>query len=319
MDTTRAGLLVFIVFLLTGCGSSEPQPAAAPDAGGAFATTAAPEYRRIHAALGNSFDEALSEAYGLGSVSPRTAGVLAARQPLLEDLVATSRIETCDFDTDYSQGPATLLPHLAEMRGMAKLLDADAYRLTAQMQRDAAAERLAAIVRMARHSAPKRQVLIENLVGIAILSLACETATELDDRNLMDRAGKEIVLAELRKLDPDNLLDARAALANERDVMIDTIQTGAGMREVHGDSWVFVTEAQKNEGVEDVRTVFAEVEAVWDEPTAVADIERITARYGGGKITDHIVLKLMMPRLSKYRTQVGRVSEQVRGTIGALE
>jgi len=322
MCTKHTGLLPLLAILLTACSSSEPSPSETTETAEVVAPAdpnAGPEYRRIHAALGNSFKEALSEGYGLGAVSAQTSRVLQQRQPLLDELIVTSRIERCDFSTDYTQGLATLMPQLAEMRGMAKLLDADAYRLTAEMQRDAAAERLAAIVRMARHATGEHRTLIEQLVGFALLNLACKTTDALLDRSLMDGAGRQLVARELGKVNPDDPLGGRAALRGERDMIINAIETGAGMDVAHGYAWPLLTDAQKEQGVDDVRAAFSEAEQVWDRPTAVADTRRIQEDLASGKITDHMVAKLTVPDLARYREQADRVARNVRETLARLE
>ncbi|MHC5113775.1 MAG: hypothetical protein ACYTGP_05045 [Planctomycetota bacterium] len=311
--------LIVVALLLAACGSSEPPPADAPDAETAAPSgpNAGPEYRRIYSALGAAFDNALSDGYGLGDISPRTAGVLERQQTHLDALAAASRIERCDFGTDYSQGMATLMPYLAEMRQLAKLADADVYRLTQDMQRDVAAERIATIVRLSRHAVGEHRTLLEQLVGMAILSLACQTTDALLERGLMDAAGKEVVAAELRRLDADDPLDARASMRGEGELTISAIETGAGMDQ-HGRTWAMITAAQKTEGVEDVRAIFADADAAWDSPTAVADIRRIQDRVTDGEVTEHIVAKLVMPDLSKHREQAARLSTMVRETLDRL-
>ncbi|MFO0873016.1 MAG: hypothetical protein U0575_03475 [Phycisphaerales bacterium] len=157
--TAVCGLLVGTA----GCGKSPGAPPAAP---GAAAGTqgAAAIYASVHATLGKP----LLDAVGEGTQSDP---MLVQHAASIDELVEASRQATCDFGVDFSAGPATLLPHLADQRQLARVLKADAARLLAAGDRDGAAKRTAAIFRMASQIGGSAQTGIELLVAMAIAEL----------------------------------------------------------------------------------------------------------------------------------------------------
>ncbi len=73
---------------------------------------------------------------------------------------------------------SALLPHLGEMRHIARLLSAEALLAAQAGDGDRATECVMAIARIAEH-VPEIPFLINDLVGIALLTLACDTGSRL--------------------------------------------------------------------------------------------------------------------------------------------
>lgn len=99
---------------------------------------------------------------------------LAASQAIIDRVIAASRASECDFGADYSWGASASLPHLQEQRELARVLSADAERLLAAGDPEAAAERAAAVLRMAAQLGASSQVLIELITSLSMAMIATD-------------------------------------------------------------------------------------------------------------------------------------------------
>jgi hypothetical protein len=99
-----------------------------------------------------------------------TKKFLASQAQVVRSVTAASQIKDCDWGYDYSEGFAMLMPGLADMRNIARIVLADGMMAMQNGDCKAAAERCITVYRMARHL--KNDLLISNLVGIAMESLA---------------------------------------------------------------------------------------------------------------------------------------------------
>jgi hypothetical protein len=98
----------------------------------------------------------------------RVAGANAGHYRMLTD---ASRIPGCAFPVDWSAGPATLFPHLAKLRGAARMLQMRAALMAWDGQVDSALADCATLLRMAEH-AKLEPTVIGQLVGYAIQGIA---------------------------------------------------------------------------------------------------------------------------------------------------
>jgi hypothetical protein len=139
-------------------------------------------------------------------------------------LIEASKLRKCDFEIAWEQGVAVLLPHLGSMRSDARLLRVNARRLEIAGDADAAAERLAAMIRMARH-ASNDDILISSLVGAAICSLAIdETEAALSAAKLTPSA-RQTILAAISTLDRDDPFAMKPAIRGEQRSTLGWIKT----------------------------------------------------------------------------------------------
>ena len=145
------------------------------------------------------------------------AAELAKHASIVEGFLRATDIERCDFgvETDvlyiYS-----LAPHLKQMRSAAKLLAADARRL-APTDPVAAAERLAAMVRLGDHTADG-DFLISSLVGMAIHGLLPGEVEYLQAVGALTPEAKAVIVASLDGLDGRDLWNVREAIKGEQAV-----------------------------------------------------------------------------------------------------
>lgn len=143
---------------------------------------------------------------------------LAEIADFLDDLQRASRETHCDFQVRYEDGYAALLPHLGQMRQFARLLAADARRLALAGDEEGAAERLATMLRMARHLTGDR-ILISSLVSAAISNMAIVEADWLLERTRGAGPVRAALARALDRFPPDDPFGVEAALRTERDLV----------------------------------------------------------------------------------------------------
>ena len=304
-----------VLLPIGGCETPDPEPesAGASAGSGMSAVEAADEYRRLETALGQDLLDACKNVKGLEMLDDGTIALLRERRTAIEDLVVASRAGVCDFGADYSEGMQTLLPHLAVMRRMMWALCIDAMRAAKDGDQNAAAERLAAVVRMSRHCAGSDPVMVGKVVAFSGLAVVGGIVDELGVDYFRDEAARRILLAELHAIDLNDPFDAIGALPAERDAVLISIRkvSGSGSNRQVADPR-YSREAC-DAAIEELPGAFAQMEAVWFNPNAAADIERIV---GGLSSTP---ARQVAAGLAPYRRQVERTKENLEELIAALE
>lgn len=135
---------------------------------------------------------------------------------VVEMLVEGSRLPGCDFSVDWHLGVEALLPELSPMRTGARLLMLDAARELNSGDPDAAAERVAGVIRMSHHAA-RDPVLISALVGLAMFRAATDFAIEGERAGVWTDEGRTAfaqALARFSSEDPFSFI--RAMRGEER-------------------------------------------------------------------------------------------------------
>jgi hypothetical protein len=141
--------------------------------------------------------------------------IMAKAGPML-DLFRRGSLEgTSDFGLDWSQGFELAMPHLDQLRSIAKLARVDAQIRLSDGDAAGAADRIASLYRSAAHAGDDG-ILISSLVGNAIFSLADDLAGSGFDRAQFGPAEAEIMLAPLRGYDAHDPMKMLDALAGER-------------------------------------------------------------------------------------------------------
>lgn len=130
-------------------------------------------------------------------------------------LIEASKLKKCDFEVATEQGVAALLPHLGKLRADARLLLVDARRLEMTGDADGAAERLAAMIRIARHAAGDR-FIISSLVSMAICTLAIAEVDAAIDAGKLTPSARATVLAALNTLDKDDPFGVKPGIRGEQ-------------------------------------------------------------------------------------------------------
>lgn len=210
----RSVLLVAFVVphlcFLFGCEKESAEPEAQ-----SIATTtqnAAEEYRSLHAAMGVGLIAQLERAGG--ELTPELERSLPTAQPVIDRLVWATRLDRCDWSIDYSAGSDTELPHLPKLRELARLLRAHAQQAARSGDLETAAQDVAAIVRLSRHVGGESA--IEAMVAFAMLRVGTDLAVE--HAGTWSKKQRDMVLVELRRIDPHDPFGGNAMLEGSRQL-----------------------------------------------------------------------------------------------------
>ncbi len=142
----------------------------------------------------------------------------------IKQLIEATKLRKCDFEPAWEEGVALLLPHLGKMRSYARLLRVDARRCAMIGDADGAAERLAAMVRLANH-AKEDHILISSLVGAAIGVLAITETEAALDAGKLTASAKATVLAAFDSLDQDDPFAMKPAIRGEQRWTLDWVKS----------------------------------------------------------------------------------------------
>lgn len=214
----------------------------------------------------------------------------------------------CDFHIEFENGYMALLPHLGELRNAARVLRLDARNQLATGNPDAAAERIAALYRMARHVSGDGP-LISGLVAVAISTIADAEAAVLIESATLTEAGRETLLSAVRAFDAGDPFNLKGTVKSESTLANDWIRrtfTGprAGKEMVSSFGWVDGDDIPKDA---QIRIVTMDGEALR------ASLDRLDRYY------DDALLALNSPRTSDLLAVIdGRVRNGEYGDVGRL-
>ena len=197
----------------TGAAASDKPPAATRGAGDNAATLWRDIFPRIQTNNDSGITQDdwdairnISEGSLLHTQKELDLGRVAMAKlgPVLDDVVSTSKLRTCDFEHDYSQGFEMKLPELAPMRQAAHILGARANLALADGDWDTYLDSAGASSNLSRQVA-QSPVLISSLVSGAIGQLSVSNAQQLVDEGSLtpEKAAKLLeAMDPLRGADP---------------------------------------------------------------------------------------------------------------------
>ncbi len=145
---------------------------------------ATPLYQQAFAALdadpaSKDQDSPLTTATTIDVASPAVIDLLARHAATLDLIRRAADRDTCRFQRDWTRPSlGMLLPELQSLRAVARLLVLDARREAADGNAADALHDVARIGRIGRHSSSE-PLLISNLVGLAINTMALETLAKV--------------------------------------------------------------------------------------------------------------------------------------------
>lgn len=215
---TAVLLALCITAMMIGCGrssSSVPPPPPGPPG-------AAVQYRAAWARVDHDtrmavhdFSHETLTADGPLTIDPAGAAQLDALSEVIADLIAAAAEPVCDYEVDDTLGVDGNIFHLGELRFMARLLVADAYRLAAAGQTDAAAARLLAILRSANHLRSDHR-LLSSSQAVALVKFAATHAERLLDPAELSPETRADFAAAIDNLLGEDPFGAKAAIRHER-------------------------------------------------------------------------------------------------------
>jgi hypothetical protein len=222
-------------------------------------------------------------------------------QQAIRAFLKGSQMPCCEFYIAREEGINAMLPHLGYMRAVARVVRLDARGQLAQGNVEAAAERVAAMLRLSTQIG-RDQPLISSLVGMAIAAIAHQEADVILMSGRDTPEARRILQAAVDTFN-DDPFHFRAAIRGEQEWTLGWMGrefTGkdAGRRLVAalGDGWLqggtpdavahglaLLDEAGLRREISLLQGYYAEVQRLWDDPEAVAKLEQLEQRFSGGE------------------------------------
>lgn len=125
-----------------------------------------------------------------------------------------------DFALDYEKGFDLTLPHLGNLRKIARLMTADASRHLSDGHPAQAAERISTLWRVAGHLSSD-QIIISSLVGQAIFQGADRVARSGLDQGVFDPVGSRQLLGALVELNAQDPFDVVGGIEKEGEMLVE--------------------------------------------------------------------------------------------------
>jgi hypothetical protein len=258
-----------------------------------------------------------------------------ARSGTVEQLLAASRMTRCDFELPYENGIGVVLPHLSFLRKSARLLRLDARRLLIEGKPDEAAERVAALFRIAGQL-KSDEILINTLVGVAIASGGNTESEVLIKSGVLTASGRENILGAINTLGAVDPYGFKTALRGEQRITVGWVRTryaGQGgqklVEEIERD-WGMVKgsreelnligkmdEKQLKESLDQLDGYHELIQSMWDLPDAPARLEVIGSRIEKGDFGQ--VAKFMAPAISRACSASQKAAAELATTVKALK
>jgi hypothetical protein len=151
---------------------------------------------------------------------PEVAAVLEGAQEDIQRVMKAAQMDFCDWGVSLrEEGFETIMPHLAKIRTTGRVLLADARRLLAKGDSAGAAERLAAMVLMARHLRNDKAVYCVRTAQSLAADLGMFEIRRLAEAGKWNEEAKKILVEALTKLSGPDPCGMREALAEEPQII----------------------------------------------------------------------------------------------------
>ncbi|MCA9277957.1 MAG: hypothetical protein H6815_04125 [Phycisphaeraceae bacterium] len=216
------------VLCLIGCEkkSTTPHVLGPPPQRSTSTANAVDQYRSLHASLSQEMIDLLDKERG--ELSPEMLQLLQSEevQAAIVSIVETTKLTTCDWGIDYSDGLDTDLPHLGDLRRLTWLLKLSASLAMEASDTQRASECTASIVRLSQHVGGKS--MIEAYVAIAVLDIGNTLVMSSADQ--WSKSERNLVLAEVLAIDQTDLFDGDAKIKWEKHAAAKQIGYGPSDR-----------------------------------------------------------------------------------------
>jgi hypothetical protein len=278
--------------------------------------------------------------------TPPVRAALAQVQPMLEIVRQGAVMPSCEFPLDRSAGLAMLMPHLGQMRHIAKVMRVDAMVRLQDGDTTAAASSTADIYRISNHFNADGTI-ISSLVGNAIFALADGTVQYGVDRGVYGEDEGRILQEGMQRLNDIDPFNFAGSVAGERDmfggwlknrvaeeeepgrILAELSGMGAGDLEKNDHPLMLMSKERFEQEVKLYDEVMGRMVDIFNMPDrdaakiAIADMEEeieamhISAQHGG----EGLLVGMLMPALGKAIEQRNRAEKMLsdrRAMLGAL-
>lgn len=155
-----------------------------------------------------------------GEPSPELRQALAKARPVIDLVRRGSQQHYSDFELDYSQGFALMLPHLSNLRNAARIMHADAQVHLHDGDISGATDRMASLYRMSGHIGSDR-IIISSLVGAAVFNYTDGVTQQAMDRGELSAFDSAILVNALNTLDERDPFNFVEGVVGEQVIAVD--------------------------------------------------------------------------------------------------
>ena len=263
-------------------------------------------------------------------ITSEVRAALAAAQGAIGDFRKGSQQEYCDFSLDYSQGFELLLPHLSEMRGLARAMRADAAVRLADGDASGAAAELASMYKSSGHMGDDR-VLISSLIGQAIFQLSDAGVQSGLDSAAFNAADAASLLGGAKQLGTNDPFAYLEAMGMEQEIVIATFEKYRGpdglkkLGELMGDPQATERLAGLDDAAfdaelvkyDDMMTRINSAFALTDKDAATAAMKAISDDIESGKLG--VLASVVAPAFGKILERKFAGEQMIADRIATLE
>lgn len=319
-----AGLGMTIIALAVGAAASHAAPTVEEDDPAALYAQAAEQLQNLSA----EESDLLWLYDGAEPPSAELRAVLDRIGPALDASRSAAAMGPVDRGLDYDQGFDLMLPHLSEMRGLAKAMRVESFAYLHDGNTAAAREQVEAMYAMGE-SLNTDEILISGLVGQSIFALGNEGIDSMLDRGMLDAGGAAELAGALRTLDGDDPFGYGQAILRESDLAVASIQSLAAEHETEDGVIDFSSLIGKGGDlqIDDLDGEVARFTAAYDEAAAIfaiqdpdaatARMEAFTDQVRDGAFGD--LTRLLMPSISKVLDSKQRAAEEIAARLEQLD
>ncbi|MEM7229478.1 MAG: hypothetical protein AAF432_11765 [Planctomycetota bacterium] len=265
-------------------------------------------------------------------ITPELRAVLNRANTVINEARRGSNLATSDFGLDYSEGFEMMLPHLSELRQVARLMRVDAQVRLVDGDSAGAADRIAAMYRIGEHVGQDGTV-VSSLVGNAIFSFGDGFVDVMVDQGGLDAATSAALASALGDVDPRDPFHYVDAVAMEQELAITSLdrmfsETGdvtsiLEMMTLEGelrDELQSMTREDFDAQLGQYDGLMTEMVELFASPDSEAAQERLAEIDAEIEAGEHGALAMaVMPALTKVYDQKLRSEDMVRSRIEMLQ
>jgi hypothetical protein len=156
-------------------------------------------------------------------LTPEQRRLCEERRDYIDGLLAASNNSGCVWGVNKDVGWESRLPHLGQVRHSVRVIRLDAYRCIDDRNYTGAAERVAAMIRMA-DQLRSDGVMISALTGSAVCSVALSVEGSMIREHQLNPGAARIILSAIKPLPKDDLFGFTSSLATERQSLVEWVR-----------------------------------------------------------------------------------------------